>query len=96
MTLLSNDFMQPDSTADVSDMATNDEMLHLSLAIHAVTSAPKQVLERTGVCHWCLDPLPDESLGNNLNPQVHGLFCNQDCRDDWEKEKRMNKIAGIN
>jgi hypothetical protein len=37
----------------------------------------------SGYCYYCYE-------------EVHSphIFCNNECRDDWEKEQRMKKING--
>jgi hypothetical protein len=39
--------------------------------------AQKPIQPETGLCHWC-----DAIIGA-------GKFCDSDCRDDFEKSKRM-------
>lgn len=36
-----------------------------------------------GFCHWCAEP-----VGASM------LFCDSECRDDYEHEKQMKTIAG--
>ncbi len=42
----------------------------------------KKVPEKTGLCLACDEPLND------------GVFCDQSCRDDWEKMERIKAIKG--
>lgn len=40
-------------------------------------------LPRTGYCHWCGEAVRGDRL-----------FCDADCRDDWERERRMRRANG--
>lgn len=42
-----------------------------------------QELEPSGFCHFCEGPID--------HPKK---FCDRDCADDYEKEKKMNKFRG--
>ncbi|MCU8015882.1 hypothetical protein L5M36_03085 [Shewanella sp. SM72] len=63
--------------SDNVDDANKLADLHLNIALaKRDLPAPRAV---TGVCHWCEDP-------------VDGVvFCDADCRDDFEREQRRTK-----
>lgn len=58
---------------DIADEAQNLTELELSIAV----KNRKPELQETGLCHWC-----ESIIGV-------GHFCDSDCRDDFEKSKRM-------
>lgn len=62
--------------ADESDLATEREEIARNAALYAVRerAASKPALIHIGACHNC-DAVVDEPL----------LFCDVDCRDDWQK-----------
>jgi hypothetical protein len=63
--------------ADITDDATDQELKFTELAIQAARACRPQ-LPRNGRCHNC------EEL-------VEGLFCDADCRQDWEKRQRARR-----
>ncbi|MGB2832972.1 MAG: hypothetical protein WBC07_08445 [Methylotenera sp.] len=63
---------------DVSDQATIQEELMRDKAI-AYQRSKQSILKPTGYCHNC-----DELLATDS-----GLFCNADCRDDWELRAKL-------
>jgi len=58
---------------DDADRAQNETDLELRVALQN----RKQELPETSVCNWCIEPIKK------------GHFCNEDCRDDYEKSKIM-------
>lgn len=67
---------------DFSDHATLHEELMRDLALRmAANHAPD--LPAVGVCHWC-----DAIVSDGHR------FCDRDCRDLYDKQKRMEKING--
>ena len=68
----------------MSDHVDNtDKIIFAEVArgLAAVRSRPALVAH--GCCHYC-----DETLASEL------LFCNVDCRDDYEKEQAAKARAG--
>ena len=59
---------------DEADMT--QERMEKELALRLKVRRP--VLPQTGHCHNCDDGLENGSL----------LFCNSDCRDDWQKRQK--------
>lgn len=53
----------------------------------ASLKAPRPRLAPKGECHFCGENLMDSFLKGSL-------FCNQDCRDDFERQERMRAING--
>lgn len=51
-------------------------------ALQAALANRAPSLPRTGLCHNCADPVPTQAL-----------FCDGDCRDDWEKRQHMKHGA---
>lgn len=67
---------------DIYDQATHHEELMREIALkRAANHAPD--LPAVGSCHWCDASVPD---GHR--------FCDRDCRDLYDKQKRMEKING--
>lgn len=65
--------------ADVSD-----QHIETFLAT-AIAKARRQTrLESDGRCAFCDEPV-----------DIGKVFCDRDCRDDYEKERRLEKIAGF-
>ncbi len=65
--------------ADIGDMA--DEVNEIAMAnamAYNRNAVEVPELARTGQCHWCEEELEDE----------RGLFCDEYCRDDYERSKR--------
>ncbi len=60
--------------ADVVDAAQELEALQLTTAL---SNRSREVLGAIGCCHYCQMPLS------------RGAFCDADCRDDYEKERRL-------
>ena len=63
---------------DVSDQATQQEELALAAALAAQRNRSQSVLLPVGSCHNC-----DVILADSL------LFCDADCRDDWQLRNRI-------
>jgi hypothetical protein len=74
------DRMRFADTGDRAQQATED-LTNFSIA--NIRSAVGRTLLHSGYCYYC-----DEN--------VHSphLFCNLDCRDDWEREQRLKALAG--
>lgn len=49
----------------------------------AMAQIRKPVLPRTGTCHACGEDVSQEAL-----------FCDTDCRDMWELQRRQSAIRG--
>lgn len=49
----------------------------------ARAKAKKRELKPTGRCHWC-----EERIGRDQ------LFCDHDCRDDWQNEQDRKRRNG--
>jgi hypothetical protein len=64
--------------SDEVDRANDQAQQMLDLQL----KARKSVIAPKGACHYCDEPLHD------------GLFCNADCRDDFEKEQRAKERNG--
>jgi len=67
--------------SDHADIADNRIFATVSAGLAAVRR--RHVLLPDCRCHFC-----DEAV----QPDI--LFCNDDCRDDYEKEEKAQKIAG--
>jgi hypothetical protein len=66
--------------ADVAQQLIDD---HNETAIAKVLREKGRALLYSGYCYYCYE-------------RVHSphIFCDLDCRSDWEREQRMNKIEG--
>ena len=51
----------------------------IKVAVANATAAPQEI-PNIGACHNCREPLDS------------GLFCDEDCRDDWEKLRRNIRL----
>ncbi|WP_459175781.1 hypothetical protein [Ewingella americana] len=60
--------------ADIIDEANKLELLHIAAAL---ASRKAESLQFIGRCCYCEDPL------------LNGNFCDSDCRDDHELEKKQ-------
>lgn len=67
--------------SDYADIADSRIFATAAKSLAAVLRRP--VLEPDCHCHFCDEP---------VLPEI--LFCNADCRDDYEKEEKAQKIAG--
>jgi hypothetical protein len=67
--------------ADEADIAQArmERELGLILGAKRATDQPEAI----GRCHYC-----DEDIGSGL------VFCGSDCRDDWQREKRLRQRQG--
>lgn len=65
------------------DQAIESQETLTGFTIEAIRRNAKRSLLFSGHCYYC-----DEVVGS-----PH-LFCDLDCRDDWENEKRLKEIAG--
>lgn len=65
--------------ADEADRAQELQEAALEIALRKQKS--KLTLHATGRCLWCSEPTGSE-----------GLFCDSDCRDDYEKSKKFRGI----
>lgn len=66
-------------SADELDQAAELEQFNIELAIK---NRQHPQMKFTGRCYWC-------------NEQVKkGLFCDNDCRDDWQGFKRAEQQRG--
>lgn len=64
--------------ADVSDKRIAQAVI---AGLDKVRRAPR--LHSDGRCHFCSEPVPDALL-----------FCDIDCRDDFEKELNARRLSG--
>lgn len=55
----------------------------LQVAMDRARSAP--AMHSHGCCHFCDEPVMHDAL-----------FCDRDCRDDFEREAAARRRAGIN
>jgi len=67
---------------DIFDEATLREEFHREISLRNAR-AGAQVLASTGRCLWCDEPL------DTLRP-----FCDADCRDDYERDQKLQRIKG--
>ena len=65
--------------ADEADKAQELQEQALQIALGKQKSKPK--MNATGRCLWCSEPTGER-----------GLFCDSDCRDDYEKSKKFRGI----
>jgi hypothetical protein len=68
--------------ADITDEASSLEELQTYVAIQNQLAAPR-LLERK-ICYNCGMHLPES-----------GLFCDAECRDDYEKIERAKKMVAV-
>ncbi|EMJ2321931.1 hypothetical protein V7L32_002319 [Salmonella enterica] len=66
--------------ADEIDIASDNERMRLSVAL---AERERHPLPETGHCHNC-----DEIISA-------GLFCDTDCRDDYEKRERAQRMKPV-
>ena len=66
--------------SDIFDDASDTEQLHREMAIQEIRSKKRHPY--TGHCLCCNELIPE------------GRFCSADCRQDWELEQKIKKIAG--
>jgi hypothetical protein len=65
---------------DIFDTASETEQLHRDLSIKEIRQ--KKPNPFSGFCLCC-------------NEQIkQGRFCSTECREDWELEQKIKKIAG--
>lgn len=69
--------------ADEIDLANELAQHALNAAVERARTGAK--LDPKGTCFFCDAPL-DAS-----NPAASTLFCDADCKDDWEKEQNVRK-----
>lgn len=69
--------------SDWTDEASATQELLESVAIANVRNQKQFLLKPAGFCHNC---------GEGL--KVDLLFCDADCRDDWERERAAKRRAG--
>ncbi|ECJ7974242.1 TPA: hypothetical protein G8W54_002657 [Salmonella enterica] len=67
--------------ADEADIASESEQLRTDAAL---SGRERHALPETGHCHNC-----DEIISA-------GLFCDADCRDDYEKRERFSAMRPRN
>lgn len=65
--------------ADEADM-TADRMEAEEAFRRKQRLVPPKQLQPVGACHWCEEILDD-----------HTIFCDNNCRDDWQKDDAANK-----
>lgn len=71
-------------SGDLTDQASDLEELHREKAYRAVQAALR--LDETaasGECRYCAEKIAPEAR-----------FCDADCRDDFERASKMQKISG--
>ena len=66
--------------SDIFDNASDTEQLHREMAIQEIRSKKRHPY--TGHCLCCNELIPE------------GRFCSAECREDWELEQKIKKIAG--
>ncbi len=69
---------------DFFDAASEREDRDRELAIEHHRKTTSSLLP-VGYCHWCDSPV-----------KASQLFCDTECREDWESEQRMKRIGGVN
>lgn len=67
---------------DIFEAASEREALDRKLAIEHHRKVKSSLLP-VGYCHWCDSPV-----------KASQLFCDSECREDWESEQRMKRIGG--
>lgn len=68
----------------MSDHADNaDSRIYRTIAAGLAVARRTPTLKPGGRCHFC-----DEAVANEL------LFCNRECRDDFERHMTARKILG--
>jgi len=66
---------------DLIDAAQDADARNREACIREVPYTHQRV-QPTGYCYNCGD-------------HTHSLFCDADCRDDFEKRQRIGKIGGV-
>jgi len=69
--------------SDPVDHSTEVEERMLEYEIQRVRQQAKMSTPYTGACHFCGSEVSEPKL-----------FCNSDCREDWEHLQKMKKING--
>lgn len=67
--------------SDFADMS--DKLIEAFTAAAVARASGKPVMKATGQCRFCEEP---------VNPGL--LFCDRDCRDDFERELLALRRAG--
>ena len=70
-------------------------VLHAKLA--EVTNKKDGSINIACLCHYCdaiLQYVDSQDSQDTEKSAGFPRFCDEDCRDDWEKEKRMLALAG--
>lgn len=65
--------------ADEADLAAD----HIEKTLQAALSQKRTTLKPTGWCFYC---------NEQIKPNT--LFCEAACRDDFEEEQRLKRLAG--
>ncbi|MCL1124131.1 hypothetical protein [Shewanella surugensis] len=63
--------------SDCADRAASQEQLNFNVAMANRVNTPP--LPKIGRCHNCHEPMDEQ------------LFCDADCRDDYEQRKRVSR-----
>ncbi len=81
--MIEPNYADPTEIRTLDDMASQQEALHLAMAIkqHQVQAAKHQ--RRPGVCANCNEP---------CLPQA--VYCDEGCRDDHERRLRSLRLQG--
>ena len=66
--------------SDIIDNANDLVKLNEELALKAIRNNLKPEAEYTGECLWCSEAVPEPKR-----------WCDADCRNDWEKDKRRKQ-----
>lgn len=69
------------------DIADQAQQMYECLELHLVQNARERrnkVLPYVGHCHYCYEETESPKR-----------FCDDNCMEDWEKEKRIQRINGV-
>lgn len=77
--------MDGEKLSDQLDIASALEQKAADVAINAAREASKKKeVEHTGNCLFCGEEFPEGS---------EKRFCNADCRNDWERERKYRRVV---
>lgn len=83
-------------SADVLDIASANAQMEIEAAL---ANRKKTGPAATGRCLYCLTPTVDDDTLEQIAagypvPEGTARFCDAECRDGYEHEQKMNRIAG--
>jgi hypothetical protein len=70
--------------ANEGDLAAANEQFHLEVSLAQQQNRGAAGLKKKGICHYCSGPVKPEQL-----------FCDEDCAEDHEYERRRRRANGV-